>query len=83
VFDRKRIARDLDEELELHLALEIENNIERGMLPMRAPSRGVRSARAALSRETRDARGVARLGSSPRDLRVAAVGCGARRYLLA
>lgn len=73
LFDRRRIARDLDEEFELHLQLEIENNIRRGMTPDEA-RRAAAIAFGGVQRyreETRDARGIERLESIVRDVRFA------------
>jgi predicted permease len=73
LFDRKRIARDLDEELELHLQLEIENNIKHGMAPDEA-RRAAALAFGGVQRyreETRAARGFERVESILRDTRFA------------
>src|SRR5690349_2635079 len=73
LFNRSRLAHDLDDELQLHLELEIENNIRRGMSPDQA-RRAAAIAFGGVQRyreETRDARGIEWLESVVRDGRFA------------
>src|SRR5215831_19219262 len=69
----RRIAEELDEELRLHLELEIEHNVARGMSAGDA-RRAAIAAFGGVQRfreETRDARGFAAIDALVRDVRLA------------
>lgn len=73
LFQRRRLSADLDEELALHLELEIENNLRQGMTPAEA-RRAASVAFGGVQRyreETRAARGFERLETIVRDARFA------------
>src|SRR5215475_14274207 len=68
----RRIAEELDEELRLHLELEIEHNVARGMTAAEA-RRAAIAAFGGVQRfreETRDARGFAAVDALVRDIRL-------------
>src|SRR5262245_59727877 len=73
---RSEVERELDEELRYHIEQQVEQNIRLGMNPEEAQQAAVKSFGGGeqAKERSRDARGVAWLGGSWKQLR-----CGARR----
>jgi putative ABC transport system permease protein len=73
VFRRKQLERDLDEEIQAHIAFETQRRIERGLSPEAARTEAMREIRsvAAVKENTRDAWAWRSLESLMQDLRYA------------